>query len=77
MLDSLARELGIDPTNPTDGTEMATTLLPEQLTPCHEDVVGPVHTEPVLGCDPEHCQLLYAATDGADRAADNAHITLS
>ena len=56
---------------------MATTLLPAQLTPCHADVVGPVHTTPELGCEPEHSQLLYARTDEADRAADNAHIALS
>jgi hypothetical protein len=76
-LDNLPIELGIDPTKPAAATEIATTLPPEQLTPGHPDVLGPVHTLPVSGCDPVHCQPLNAAIVAADRAADKSHITLS
>ena len=39
--------------------------------------MGPVHTLPVTGYAPLHCQLLYAARLLAPVAADKSHIILS
>ena len=71
ILDSFTMVLGSDPTKPADANEMDTTLLDEQVTPAHADVLGPVHTLPLLGCEPVHCQLLNARIVVADNPADS------
>ena len=70
-------DVGRLPVRPAPDRLTDTTTPPLHVTLFHDDVDGPVHTLPVAGYAPLHCQLMYAARLLAPVAADKSHIMLS
>ena len=70
-------DVGRLPVRPAPDRLTDTTTPPLHVTLFHDDVDGPVHTLPVDGYAPLHCQLMYAARLLAPVAADRSHIMLS
>ena len=70
-------DVGRLPVRPAPDRLTDTTTPPLHVTLFHDDVDGPVHTLPVAGYAPLHCQLMYAARLLAPVAADRSHIMLS
>ena len=70
-------DVGRLPVRPAPDRPTDTTTPPLHTTLFHDDVVGPVHTLPVTGNAPLHCQVLYADRLLAPVAAARSHIILS
>ena len=70
-------DVGRLPVRPAPDRLTDTTTPPLHVTLFHDDVDGPVHTLPVAGYAPLHCQLLYAERLAAATAAARSHIMLS